>query len=358
MDEDTVRGQLLYELQGNIYLNSDVKADIGNVHVKQVGDNRVQVTGTKGYPPPPTTKFAVFYQGGYQLEAWVGATGTAADVENKQALIKAQMKYSLEKNKMQDAVDVLEIQTFGRPEPNPSDEAAGTAMIRIFIQTGTIESAKAMLHCLHEYALSMQHYSGYHWADPRTRLPKSYLVFYPALIKQSEVHEVVHLLPSNSQPNGGRAAAEPVKKFEDLKPRLNYEAQQPVDLAKFGSTKEAPLGDVVWARSGDKGGNVNIGFFVHEDDEYEWLQSYLTRDRVQALLGGDWRDHYFIERCEFPGIKSVHFVVYGILGRGVSSSTILDSLGKGFADYLRARFVQLPEAFISRYQSPSPTPKL
>jgi hypothetical protein len=80
-----------------------------------------------------------------------------------------------------------------------------------------------------------------------------------------------------------------------------------------------------------KGGNMNVGFFVHEDDEYEWLQAYLTRNKLQALLGDDWRDDYFIERCELPGIKAVHFVVYGILGRGVSSSTILDSLGKGFA---------------------------
>jgi len=322
--------------------------------VQQVDNNRVKVSGTKGYPPPPTTKFAVFYQGGYQLEAWVGATGTATDVENKQNLIKAQLKYSVDKNKMQDSVDVLEVQTFGRPEPNPSDEAAGTAMIRIFVQTSFLESAKGMLHCVHEYALSMQHYSGYTWADPRTRLPKSFLVFYPALLKQSEIREVVHVLPNSSNANTIDEEAMPVQKFEELQPRLNYEAKKPVDLVKFGDTKEIPLGDVVWARSGDKGGNLNVGFFVHEDDEYEWLQSYLTRDRLQALLGGDWRDDYFIERCELPGIKAVHFVVYGILGRGVSSSTILDSLGKGFADYLRSRFAHIPEVFISRYK---PVPK-
>jgi Acyclic terpene utilisation family protein AtuA len=40
VNEDTVRAQLLYELQGNIYLNSDVKADLGNVKVKEVGVNR------------------------------------------------------------------------------------------------------------------------------------------------------------------------------------------------------------------------------------------------------------------------------------------------------------------------------
>jgi len=358
VNEDTVRTQLLYELQGIIYLNSDVKADLTNVLVKEVARNRVQVTGTKGYPPPPTTKFAVFYQGGYQFEAWVGLTGTAANIQDKEALIRAQLNYSVERNKLRDVIDVLDVQMYGRPAANPSSEAASTAMVRIFVQTGTIESAKAALGAVHEYALGMQHYSGYHWGDPRTRLPKSFLVFYPALVKQTEIREVVHVLPNRDAANVLEAPAEPVQKFEELEPRLNYETERPVDLAKFGPTNEVPLGDVVWARSGDKGGNMNVGFFVHEDDEYEWLQTYLTRSKLQALLGDDWRDDYFIERCELPGIKAVHFVVYGILGRGVSSSTILDSLGKGFADYLRARFVQLPEAFISRYQGMPRSSKL
>lgn len=37
---DTCRSQLLYELQGNIYLNSDVKAYINDVTVEQVGEDR------------------------------------------------------------------------------------------------------------------------------------------------------------------------------------------------------------------------------------------------------------------------------------------------------------------------------
>jgi hypothetical protein len=143
-------------------------------------------------------------------------------------------------------------------------------MIRVFVQTGTIESAKAALGAVHEYALSMQHYSGksppnlineteadgdclgYHWGDPRTRLPKSFLVFYPALVKQTEIREVVHILPNKDAVNGLEAPAEPVRRFEELEPRLNYETERPVELAKFGPTKEVPLGDVVWARSGDK----------------------------------------------------------------------------------------------------------
>jgi hypothetical protein len=38
--EDTVKCQFLYELQGNIYLNSDVKAILDDVQVKQEGKDR------------------------------------------------------------------------------------------------------------------------------------------------------------------------------------------------------------------------------------------------------------------------------------------------------------------------------
>lgn len=37
---DTVKNQLLYELQGNLYLNSDVTAILGDVKVEQVGTDR------------------------------------------------------------------------------------------------------------------------------------------------------------------------------------------------------------------------------------------------------------------------------------------------------------------------------
>jgi hypothetical protein len=76
---------------------------------------------------------------------------------------------------------------------------------------------------------------------------------------------------------------------------------------------------------------LNVGFFVHQQDEYGWLKTVLSLDSIRVLLGADWKEEYLAERCEFPGLLAVHFVIYGILGRGCSSSIILDALGKGFA---------------------------
>jgi hypothetical protein len=77
VNEDVVKCQFLYELQGSIYLNSDVKADVKNIRIESVGKNRVKLSGVKGHPPPPTTKLAISYRGGFGSQLLLNATGYA-----------------------------------------------------------------------------------------------------------------------------------------------------------------------------------------------------------------------------------------------------------------------------------------
>lgn len=91
---------------------------------------------------------------------------------------------------------------------------------------------------------------------------------------------------------------------------------------------------------------MNCGLFTDRPEIWEWLRAFLTLDRMKKLVGRDWKDDFQIERVEFPNIFAVHFVIYGILGRGVSSSTLLDNRGKGFTDYIRAKHVDVPEKFL------------
>jgi hypothetical protein len=108
-----------------------------------------------------------------------------------------------------------------------------------------------------------------------------------------------------------------------------------------------PLGDIALARSGDKGANINIGIFVSDSEQWDWLRSFLTTTEMERLMGTDWKDDFWIERIEFPGLRAVHFVIYGPLGRGVSSSSRLDSLGKAFAEFIRDRHIPIPIQFLS-----------
>jgi hypothetical protein len=70
----------------------------------------------------------------------------------------------------------------------------------------------------------------------------------------------------------------------------------------------------------------------------------MSVERMREILvdDDDWDESFLVERVEFPYIHAVHFVIYGILGRGVSSSSRLDGFGKGFADYIRDKVVEVP----------------
>jgi hypothetical protein len=174
-------------------------------------------------------------------------------------------------------------------------------------------------------------------------MPKPFLAYYPALVSQDEIDESVTLItPSGDK----RISVGPPKTTEQLQPRANYETTSPAPLSSFGPSTTRPLGDIALARSGDKGANVNLGLFVHTAEQWEWFRSFMTRDKLKQLMGKDWQEAYLIERVEFPKLYAVHYVVYGPLGRGVSSSRLLDCLGKGFAEFIRAVHVPVPNRLL------------
>jgi len=183
--------------------------------------------------------------------------------------------------------------------------------------------------------------TGFHTSlDTRTSVPRPYLAYYPALWSQDQLKEEVHFTGDKSH---SLTIARPVK-YEDVEQRASYDTANPVDLS--GPTHTVRLGDVALARSGDKGANLNFGVFVDTKDKWDWLRTYLSRARVAQMLEDEMHPEYSIERVEFPKIFVVHFVVYGILGRGVSSSKRLDGFGKGFADYFREKLVEVPQSLL------------
>lgn len=339
---DTVKCQFLYELQGSIYLNSDVTAHITDIKIEAAGKDRVRLSNVKGTPPPPTTKLAIFYNGGYEVQVLLNATGYAT-VE-KWALMERQYRFGLKQRGMLDKFQLLDFQVLGTPASNPATQFASTTYCRVFAQTDTEEQAWSVIKTMGEFG--MQHFSGFHLSlDMRTAIPRSYLAFYPAITPQDQLDERITLLAANGSDAETEKAGHPsAYQAFSAGSRDNYETAHPTPLASFGPTKKVKLGDILLARSGDKGANINIGLFPRDPSEkhYAWLQSWLTRARMIELMGEDWRDDFFVERMEFQQIHAVHFVIYGPLGRGVSSCRLLDALGKGFADYIRDKVVDVP----------------
>lgn len=174
--------------------------------------------------------------------------------------------------------------------------------------------------------------------DFRTAQPIPFLAYYPAIVEQAEIDETINFVDSSESIHSYNTGHPP--RYAKLGPREDYDPLEP--LKTEGSFMQVRLGDVALSRSGDKGGNLNVGFFPKEHKYWPWLRSYMTKERMKQIMGHDYKDEFLIERVEFPRITAVHFVIYGILGRGVSSSSRLDGFGKGFADFARDRFVDIP----------------
>jgi len=113
-----------------------------------------------------------------------------------------------------------------------------------------------------------------------------------------------------------------------------------------GPTVRAPLGRAFGARSGDKGGNANVGVWARGPEGYAFLASFLTVENFRALLPE--ARGLQVRRYELPNLLALNFVVVGLLGEGVSSSTRIDPQAKGLGEWLRARVVDLPVALVEQ----------
>lgn len=345
VNRDTVMCQFLYELQGDVYLNSDVKAYLDDVSIEDEGINRVRVSGVRGAPPPPTTKLGIFYRGGYQALCIFHATGYST--YEKWALFEKQTRFILSKNNLTSSLDVLEFQVIGTPAENPRTELEATTSCRVFYQSRSSNVVAGVFPSIVE--LMMQHFSGLHWSVDRGSIaPAPFLSFYPAIISQDKLQEKATFVDHEGS-SASHLVGHP-SRYEALSPRTSSDPFRPAALSSFLPMISRPLGDLVYARSGDKGGNINIGFYIpySNEEEWEWLRSFLTIRQMKQLCGDDWREDYRLERVEFRKMRAVHFVVYGILGSGVTATARVDNLGKGFADFLRARKVDVPSKFLGR----------
>ncbi|KAI1843557.1 hypothetical protein JX266_010190 [Neoarthrinium moseri] len=343
----TVASQLLYEIQGPLYYNSDVTASIEDIVLREVGENQVHVSGVKGLPPPSTTKVGLTAKGGWQAEFHFYLTGL--DIEEKLAMIerqtKARMGSDIEK------FSCLKFMIAGVVPENPCSQEEATVDCRIFAQSADpdilsgssfVDSDRGSFarFCIENL---LQGYPGSTMApDMRTAIGRPFFEYWVSLVPQTFVHETAHLpdgtildIPSPTN----------VRTYEREQP--SYDTQNPIDLASLGPTTLAPLGYVVMGRSGDKSSNCNLGLFVRHDDEWDWLRSLLSTSKLRELLGRDDVGRQ-IDRCEFPNIRAVHFLLKDHLDRGFNSTSSFDSLGKNLCEYIRCKHVEIPNRFLDR----------
>lgn len=348
---DTCTSQLLYEIQGPWYYNSDVTAILDGVHFSQHGVNRVAVHGVQSALPPPTTKVGITARGGFQAEVWWFLTGL--DIEAKGRMLEAQLRRLL--SPFSDRYTSLHFDLLGSSLSDPPDQSRATVPLRVIVQAEHAEDIAPARFLKPITDNIMQGYPGatFH-LDMRQGFPRALFEYFVSLLPQSAVQHRIHMpwkLTAGMQtveiPPPPRTQMYPSRQPSQSSTHLDGSLDLALD---FGPTTPGPLGWIVHARSGDKGADANCGFWVRHRDEYQWLRTLLSIDKVRELLGetGRRRPQLELDRFELPNLHAVHFLFRNLLDRGVGVTTTVDFLGKNVAEYLRARHVDLPVNFLNR----------
>lgn len=328
VDVETVTAQLLYEIGGPRYHNPDVTARFDTIRLVPDGADRVRVEGVKGEPPPATTKVAINHLGGYRNSVTFVLTGL--DIPAKAAAVE-QALWSAVGGRESFAQTDVRFTSAARPDPATSEEAM--ADLRITVKDpDQAKVGRDFTRAAVELALA--HYPGFFLTSPPTDATP-YAVYRPVVIPSAMVRHHVEI-------DGETLTVDPTPGV-DPEP---LPAPSPPEPHPVTATVEGPLGHVVGGRSGDKGGNANLGVWTATTDGYRWLAGFLDVDRLRRLLPET--TGLEIERHLLPNLRAVNFVIRGLLGEGVASSVRTDAQAKALAEHLRARMVELPVDLIRR----------
>ncbi|HOB50699.1 MAG TPA: acyclic terpene utilization AtuA family protein [Mycobacterium sp.] len=340
----TVTAQLLYEITGARYANPDVTARFDTIDLAPDGPDRVRVSGVRGEPPPPTLKVSLNSIGGYRNSATFVLTGL--DIDAKADLVRSQLSAALSG---EPAAAPAEVQwTLARTDhPDADTEQTASALLTCTVRdpdpnkVGRRFSSAAV-------ELALASYPGFHTTAPPADAAV-YGVFTAGYVPAGEVpHTAVH-------DDGTRVPIPPAAETLELSPAAEALGRAAADAPTMppplpaGPVRRLPLGTIVGARSGDKGGGANIGLWVRTEDQWRWLAHTLTVDAVRELLPET--AGLPITRHLFPRLRAVNFVIDGILGQGVAYQARFDPQAKGLGEWLRSRHIDIPVTILEE-----PTP--
>ncbi|MFC7342884.1 acyclic terpene utilization AtuA family protein [Saccharopolyspora griseoalba] len=323
---DTVTAQLVYEIQDARYAGPDVTTRLDTVELAQEGPDRVRISGVAGEPPPSTLKVGLNTLGGHRNEMSFVLTGL--DVEAKAELAREQLESHLAERP---AELTWTLARLDRPDAETQEEAS--AILRCVVRDDDPDVVgRAFSGIAVELALAS--YPGF----SLTSVPGNASPYGDFSSGQVDAGQVPHVAVL---PDGTRVGIPPAARTRELEELPEPELPAP---PPDGPTARRPLGEVVAARSGDKGGDANIGVWVRTDEQWRWLVHALTSTTVREMLPE--AAELPITRTALPKLRAVNFVIGGILGRGAAYRARFDPQAKGLGEWLRSRGIDLPEALV------------
>jgi hypothetical protein len=324
----TVTAQLLYEIGGPRYLSPDAVARFDTIDLSREGPDRVRISATKGEAPPPTLKVTANLNGGFRNSMTMAITG--ALVEQKARMAAAAVWAGVPGGRA----------SFEETAEDLSGDLTGSGMsfLRLGVR-GRNEKAVGRAFSGAVVETSLSSFPGTFFTSAPSGA-QAVARYWPTTIDATEVTAVVTV-------NGERMAGSP--RTVDGGPATAVpEADSSTTTAATADDRdrvEVPLWVLIGGRSGDKGGDANVGLWADTDEVAHWLLSEFGVDQFRAALPEV--APYRIDRYPLANLRAVNFVVHGILGWGVASNLRLDTQAKGLAELLRSRSVVVPAALVA-----------
>ncbi|QVR68486.1 MULTISPECIES: acyclic terpene utilization AtuA family protein [Acinetobacter] len=338
----TVAEQIVYEI-GNpqAYLLPDVIADFNQVHLEQVGEHRVRVTGAKGQAPTAQYKVSATYPDGYRVLVSFLIAGREApqkaQVIADAILAKCERVLAMRSvpSFSEKSVEILGIEsTYGK-------------------HAQTLNSREVVVK------IAVKH------------MFKEACIFFASEIAQASTG----MAPALAGIVGGRPKASPVIKLfsflidkDQVNVEIDFEGKrylvevpQRISTEQLPTLKagenaiyqgdeiEVPLIEIAHARSGDKGNHSNIGVIARKAEYLPWIRAALTEETVASYM-----QHVLdaekgrVIRYELPGLNALNFMLENALGGGGVASLRIDPQGKAFAQQLLDMPVKVPAHLLEK----------
>jgi Acyclic terpene utilisation family protein AtuA len=323
----TVTAQLLYEITGGRYAGPDVTARFDRVQLGQDGPDRVSVSGATGEPPPSRYKVSLNSLDGFRNEVQFVLTGL--EIERKAALVRQQLA---------EVVPADAEWTLHRTDrPDADTEATASAVLACVVRSPDPELIGRRFSDA-AVQLALASYPGFHLtAPPAAAQPCG--VFRAGYLGATEIRHVAVLPDGSRQPVPASPEHRELHELPEPAVPIGHSDRQPSE-PRPADTRRVPLGELVGARSGDKGGSANLGLWVRGAAAYRWLADTLTVPRLRELLPE--LAPLPIQRYLLPNLLAMNFVVEDLLGLGVAYAARFDPQAKALGEWLRSRQLDIP----------------
>jgi hypothetical protein len=315
-----------------------VTTRLDTVRLDQVGSDRVAISGVRGEPPPERLKVCVNELGGYRNTVELVLTGL--DVEAKAEWVREQLTDALAPRPPAEVTWTLS--ATARPDAATEEEASSRLRCTV-TDPSPDRVGKAFTAAVVELALAS--YPGFTLTGPPAPAT-SYGVYRPAYVERSAVtHTVVHA-------DGRRENVPDPRTYGESEVADDGRRPSPYPAPHDVRTRRLPLGTFVHARSGDKGGDANLGLWVAHtgepaelyDARVTWLFKVISPMRVRELVPE--AAELDIDVYLFPALGGLNVVIHGLLGQGVAASTRFDPQAKGLGEWVRSRMVAIEESLL------------